>query len=183
MIETQHDNFQMNMLSDSDILTLVNNGNIELFDVLTRRYKNRLMNYTYHFLHDYNISQDIVMESFLITLRKRRINNNGGNICIEIFSTVSKLMNDTLMQKKKQDSQSTFNNGESSRIEQVEIDQYFATEPIQMALDFLEAHNREALILRDIEGMCYSDISAITHETIREVKNRVHNARIKLINF
>ena len=58
--------------SDKDLLSEVIEGNLESFDFLVDRYKNRLMNFVFRFVKDYDVSEDIVQETFLRVFRKRR---------------------------------------------------------------------------------------------------------------
>ena len=44
----------------------------------------------------------------------------------------------------------------------------------------LPIHSRVAIVLREFEGMSYSDIANITHTTVGTVKSRISRARIKL---
>ena len=51
---------------------------------------------------------------------------------------------------------------------------------IQGAIDELPDKYKEALILRDVEGMSYQQIAEITKVPIGTVKSRVNRARLRL---
>ena len=174
-------------LSDQDILTLVNNGDIEAFTIISNRYKNRLMNYVFHFLHDYKLSLNIVQETLLRILRNRRTLNDVNGMCVVIFSIASNLMNNEIRRRKRRHifsfSKRTENVKESACSNQLESDDLSLDAMMQTALDSLPDTCREAIILRDIEGMSYMDISAITHVPVEKVKHRVNEARIKLNDY
>ena len=51
---------------------------------------------------------------------------------------------------------------------------------IQNAIDTLQNKYKEALILRDINGMSYKEIAEIINVPVGTVKSRVNRARIKL---
>lgn len=51
---------------------------------------------------------------------------------------------------------------------------------VQQALSSLEVEHRELLILRDIEGLSYADVQAVTGLAEGTVKSRLHRARLAL---
>ena len=51
---------------------------------------------------------------------------------------------------------------------------------VQRALSTLEVEHRELLILRDIEGLSYADVQAVTGLAEGTVKSRLHRARLAL---
>ena len=53
-------------------------------------------------------------------------------------------------------------------------------ESVQEAINSLKDKYREALILRDIEGMSYQQIAEIMNVPVGTVKSRVNRARMKL---
>jgi RNA polymerase sigma-70 factor, ECF subfamily len=174
-------------LPDQDILTLVNNGDIEAFDIFSSRYKNGLVNYVFRFFNDYKLSLNIVQETFLRTLRHRQTLIGVNDLNVKIFSIASNLMNDKQRQRKKQRilffRKRIKNIEKSACTNQLKSNDLSLDTMIQIALDSLPDTYREAIILRDIEGMNYSDISAITHVPIKKVKYRVNEARLKLNDY
>jgi RNA polymerase sigma-70 factor (ECF subfamily) len=53
-------------------------------------------------------------------------------------------------------------------------------ENVQSTIDTLQDKYKEALILRDIEGMSYQQIAEVTDVPVGTVKSRVNRARMKL---
>ena len=51
---------------------------------------------------------------------------------------------------------------------------------VEMALDLLEPEYREAFVLRELEGLSYEEITAITNDTVPALKNRVWRAKQKI---
>ena len=182
-VKDQIINSQKYELSDYDIIIQVNNGNIEAFGVLVNRYKNRLMNYVYRFSHNYNISQDIVEETFLRVLRKSNRFNSTDNMCIMLFTITSRLINDMHWQRKRRYRNNSVNNSDVVYANHDMANGYISDTTTQMAFDFLQPHLREVIILRDIVGFNYTEIATITHVPIKTVKNRVNEARWKLSGY
>ena len=51
---------------------------------------------------------------------------------------------------------------------------------LQNAIDSLQVKYQQALILRDVEGMSYQEISEIVGVPVGTVKSRVNRARLKI---
>ena len=178
-----------NTLPDKDILDKVINGDLGSFDVLVDRYKNRLMNFVYRFVKDYDVSEDIVQETFLRVFRKRRDYKAIANFSTWIFTIAGNLAKSELRRRKRWRFFSIdYKNGNETSFElpdpAMKPDRVTAVkllnENVQIAIDTLKVKYKEALILRDIEGMSYNQIAEITHVPIGTVKSRVNRARMKL---
>jgi RNA polymerase sigma-70 factor (ECF subfamily) len=181
--EAEIENIRLRMMTDCDIMKLFCTGNMDAFDVLIERYKNSLMGYVYHYLHNYSMSQEIIKETFVRVQRKRNKIIKKNNVRIDLFSITRKLMNDTLWKRKRQHSITIKNNRIEPRETNRISDTYLSDLTSQMALDFLHPIARETIILRDILGLSYSDIAAITNSPIPKIKNLVHEARVKLCAY
>jgi RNA polymerase sigma-70 factor (ECF subfamily) len=53
---------------------------------------------------------------------------------------------------------------------------------VETALETLPAEQRTALLLRDVEGFAYEEISVITSVEIGTVKSRIHRGRLAVRN-
>jgi RNA polymerase sigma-70 factor (ECF subfamily) len=51
---------------------------------------------------------------------------------------------------------------------------------VQRALMLLDADQREAVVLRDIEGLSYEEVAEIVQATLGTVKSRIHRGRARL---
>lgn len=178
-----------NTLPDKDILDKVINGDLGSFDVLVDRYKNRLMNFVYRFVKDYDVSEDIVQETFLRVFRKKRDYKAIANFSTWIFTIAGNLAKSELRRRKRWRFFSIdYKNGNEKSFELPDTgmkpDRAAAvkllTENVQIAIDTLKVKYKEALILRDIEGMSYKQIAEVTSVPVGTVKSRVNRARNKL---
>ena len=178
-----------NTLPDKDILDKVINGDLGSFDVLVDRYKNRLMNFVYRFVKDYDVSEDIVQETFLRVFRKRRDYKAIANFSTWIFTIAGNLAKSELRRRKRWRFFSIdYKNGNETSFElpdpAMKPDRAAAVkllnENVQIAIDTLKVKYKEALILRDIEGMSYRQIAEVTSVPVGTVKSRVNRARTKL---
>jgi len=176
-------------VSDKDLLSDVINGNLGSFDIIVHRYKNRLMNFVFRFVKDNDVAEDIVQETFLRVFRKRRDYKAIANFSTWIFTIAGNLAKSELRRRKRWNflSIDAANEGEKNfELPDAGIrpDRNTAIslieESVQDAIDTLPPKYKEALILRDIEGLSYQNIAEIMRVPVGTVKSRVNRARMKL---
>ena len=176
-------------LSDKELLFALIDGDKESFTILVDRYKNRLINFVYRFVKDYDISEDIVQETFLRVYRKRREYKAIANFSTWIFTIAANLAKSELRRRKRWRffSINTDNEDEKNiELPSTGLEPDRATisrmidENIQEALDSLQEKYKESLILRDVEGMSYLEIAEIVGVPVGTVKSRVNRARLKM---
>jgi len=189
MITVSTMNAEKDSLSDKDILFNLVDEDIESYSILVDRYKNRLLNFVYRFVKDFDVAEDIVQETFLRVYRKRHNYKAIANFSTWIFTIAGNLAKSELRRRKRwkffsldayNDNEKKFelpDNGiKPDRAASVSI----LDENIQNAIDKLQDKYKESLILRDIEGMSYKQIADITRVPVGTVKSRVNRARKKL---
>ena len=182
-------NTKNDSLSDKDILFNLVDEDIESYSIIVDRYKNRLINFVYRFVKDFDVAEDIVQETFLRVYRKRYNYKAIANFSTWIFTIAGNLAKSELRRRKRwkffsldagNDDERKFelpDNGlKPDRAASVKI----LDENIQNAIDTLQDKYKESLILRDIEGMSYKQIADITNVPVGTVKSRVNRARKKL---
>jgi len=176
-------------LSDKELLSNVIDGELDSFDILVDRYKNRLMNFVFRFVKDYDVSEDIVQETFLRVFRKRRDYKAIANFSTWIFTIAGNLAKSELRRRKRwrflsldaiNEGEKTFELPDTGRGPDRNAAIKMFDRNVQEAIDTLKSRYREALILRDIEGMSYQQIAEITKVPVGTVKSRVNRARMKL---
>ncbi len=179
----------MHSLSDKELLNNVIAGDLEYFDEIVDRYKNRLINFVYRFVKDYDVAEDIVQETFLRVFRKRRDYKAIANFSTWIFTIAGNLAKSELRRRKRWRFLSIDNTDDENRSfelpgNEMDPDRHTAIqmfdETIQKSIDELPVKYKEALILRDIEGLSYQEIAEISNVPIGTVKSRVNRARMRL---
>ena len=176
-------------IPDKDILFRIINDDLEAFEILVDRYKNRLINFVYRFVKDFDVAEDIVQETFLRVFKHRHNYKAIANFSTWIFTIAGNLAKSELRRRKRwkflsvdaiNDTEKKFelpDHGiKPDRATSVRI----LDENIQKSIDTLQSKYKESLILRDIEGMSYKQIAEITKVPVGTVKSRVNRARKKL---
>ena len=91
MITASTMNTEKDSLSDKDILFNLVDEDIESYSILVDRYKNRLLNFVYRFVKDFDVAEDIVQETFLRVYRKRHNYKAIANFSTWIFTIAGNL--------------------------------------------------------------------------------------------
>lgn len=178
-----------NTISDKEILLGFVNGDIEAFDIIVDRYKNRLINFVFRFVKDYDVSEDIVQETFLRVFRKRRDYKAIANFSTWIFTIAGNLAKSELRRRKRwrflsldagNDDEKTFELPDTGLKPDRATAVRMLDENVQDCIEKLQDKYKEALILRDIQGMSYKQISKVVGVPVGTIKSRVNRARLKL---
>ena len=176
-------------LSDVEILAEVAAGDIDAYGKIVGRYRGRLYNFVFRFVSDRETAEDIVQETFLRAFRKRKEYRAIANFSTWLFTIAGNLAKSELRRRKRwrlfslhRDSDSDTGielPDESFRPDKV-AESSMTDVQIQDAIRSLPENYRQVILLRDVEGMSYQEISEIVDCPVGTVKSRVNRARIKL---
>ena len=176
-------------LSDVDILAEVASGDIESYGKIVNRYRVRLYNFVYRFVGDRETAEDIVQDTFLRAFRKRREYRAIANFPTWLYTIAGNLAKSELRRRKRwrlfslHQGEETYIGldlpDESYRPDKV-TESSIADVQIQQAILSLPENYRQVILLRDVEGLSYQEISEIVRCPVGTVKSRVNRARLKL---
>jgi RNA polymerase sigma-70 factor (ECF subfamily) len=167
-------------LTDMDILSEVSAGNIDAYGKIVGRYNGRLYNFIYRFVGDRETAEDIVQETFLRAFRKRTEYKAIANFSTWLFTIAGNLAKSELRRRKRWRMFSPMDlPDESARPDKI-AESSLADGQIQQAISSLPPNYKQVILLRDVEGMSYQEISDIVDCPVGTVKSRVNRARLKL---
>lgn len=177
-------------LSDEDlILEFQKNGTEEAFEILVNRYKNPLTNFVFRFLGDYEACTDIVQETFIKVYRYKDSYLSIAKFSTWIYTIAGNLARTEYQRRKRRKFFSINSYGEDNENYEIPDEDYrpdiitdsgIKDKIIQKALMKVSDAYREAVILRDIEGMSYEEIAEIMKITVGTVKSRINRGRAQL---
>ena len=180
----------MNKFSDERLFKLFQEGDVQAFNQLITRYKDRLYNFLYRIVNDVELAEDLAQDTFL----KVYINKDSYKELYKFSTwmyTIAKNLAFTELRKKKRRKTSSFSeiskddweiqvaDPTSDTIED-EIMNAEKRRNIQSALFQISIDFRTIIILRDIQELSYEDISKIIEVPIGTVKSRINRGREKL---
>ena len=164
------------MKTDMELLTDFNGGDRQAFNELYERYKRSLFIFSIKMVQDESIAQDMVQETFIRVFVKSSQFEPYGSVSGWLFRITRNLCLNHIRANKN-----------ISRLGDEEVsEKAFSYMPeeytgdmntIQKIIDQLPAEQKEALVLRDIQGFSYLEISEITGISLANVKIRIFRGR------
>lgn len=166
------------------------------FDGLVLEYKDKVFNLCFRFLGDYDEADDCAQETFVKVFRSLKdfrgesavstwIYRIAVNTCKNRVASAQYRRNKTLI---RLDESKKTDEGDEHKVEigderlspAKEIEMKEKCELIQRAIDSLPDDQRSVVILRDIEGLSYEEISEATGYNLGTVKSKLSRARQEL---
>ena len=177
-------------LSDEElILELQKNDTEEAFNILVQRYKNPLTNFVFRFLGDYEACNDVVQETMIKVYRYKDSYSSVAKFSTWIYTIAGNLARTEYRRQRRQNIFSINDYGEEHQTYDLPDESYrpdvitdsgIKDEIIQKALMKVKETYREAVILRDIQGLSYEEISEILGVNEGTVKSRINRGRAQL---
>lgn len=181
---------QHTMVSDEELLARSLDGDLNAFEVIVNRYKDRLYNFVLRFVKDQQTAEDIVQDTFLRTYRNRESFQAVAKFSTWIYTIAGNLAKSELRRRKRwrflsigvqnDDTGTTFELPDTSATPDSNTETALAETRIQEAISRLPERYREAVVLRDIEGLDYDEISQIIGCPLGTVKSRINRGRLRL---
>ena len=186
----QLDNSQNSFIySDEQLMSLFQAGDENAYIELVNRYKDKLINFIFNYLGDLESSEDVVQETMIKLYLKKHYYREIAKFSTWLY-TIAKNLAKTELRKRKQ-RKTTFlsqfskhdktyelpsNDPEPGQEIQTDI----VNKIIRDAVDQLSEKFKIVIVLRDIQGLSYEDISEIINVPIGTVKSRINRARLQL---
>lgn len=183
--------------ADTVLIRAVQAGDMAAFDELVLKHKNRLFNLVYWFLGDYQDANDCAQETFIKvfkSIKNFRFESAFSTWLyrIAVNTCKNRLKSSAYRWKKKtvslETSKGSKSNNPFSEIVNGSPTPVMALEKkermirIQKAIDSLPEEQNQMVVLRDIQGLSYQDISDITGLNLGTVKSRLARGRLELKN-
>lgn len=182
---------------DTVLIRAVQAGDMAAFDELVLKHKDRLFNLVYWFLGDYQDANDCAQETFIKvfkSIKKFRFESAFSTWLyrIAINTCKNKIQSSAYRWKKKTVSLETSNSSKNgnpfseivngSPTPVVALEKKERMMRIQKAINSLPEEQNKVVVLRDIQGLSYQDISDITGLNLGTVKSRLARGRLALKN-
>ena len=177
-------------LSDEElILEFQKNNTEDAFNILVQRYKNPLTNFVFRFLGDYANCADVVQETMIKVYRYKDAYNSVAKFSTWVYTIAGNLARTEYRRQRRRnifsisdygEDHSTYDLPDESSRPDVITDSGIKDEIIQKALLKVKETYREAVILRDIQGLSYEEISEILGVNEGTVKSRINRGRAQL---
>jgi RNA polymerase sigma-70 factor (ECF subfamily) len=181
--------------NDSDLVKAFQSGDMISFDELVLRYKDRVFSLCYRFTGDFNEAEDCAQDVFLKVYRslmRFRLESSfytwlyriTVNTCKSRLKSIKdrgikKIGNINNPENLCEDYQA-LEKGDEGKSPITELEKRERVRLVQSAIDSLPAWQKNVIILRDIEGLSYEEITRITGYRLGTLKSKLSRARHSL---
>jgi RNA polymerase sigma-70 factor (ECF subfamily) len=179
--------------SDEELMLNVRKGDMAAFEALYDRYQKRLFHFILRFAGQRSLAEDILQETFLRLLIRRKSYRKGSRFSTYLFTIARNLCLDALKswerrhlllsQEEEIERAADKSKGPDKILEETET-----AKIIQNAIEALPADQREVLILNKYSALAYDEIARIVNSTPAAVKQKAYRAmqslkqRLKILN-
>jgi len=157
-------------------------GNVSGFESLVRRYQDRVLNIVYSLIGSDHESEDIAQEVFLKVYHNLRSFRQSSEFSTWLYRITVNTTTSFLRKRKKfvRDEgilESTPSDNKNPKDVLLIKEK---TEMVERALKKIPVKFRTAMVLKDIEGLSYLDISKVLRCSIGTVESKIYRARLCL---
>lgn len=175
--------------NDQQLVRLAQDGSAEAFDALVSRYRRQLIRQVLPLVRDNSEAEDIVQDALVSafsSLRNFRGDSSFFTWLYRIAINSAKYARMRSMRRLPLISDIAEESDQERMVAEQEMDletpesileSQQLLQLLSQAIDDLPADYREALMLRELEGLSYEEIAERMHCPVGTVRSRVHRAR------
>ncbi len=175
--------------TDEQLIARFQQGDTYAYDLLVKRYRDPLMNFIYRFLGDRTDAEDILQETFLRLYKNKHYYKEIAKFSTWIYTIAGNLAKTELRKRKRRHIFSIHNFMDTEKDYELPdkgitpdkfANSVITDKEIQKAIGKLSSKFKQVILLRDVQGFSYEEISQIVDIPLGTVKSRVNRARLKL---
>lgn len=183
---------QFRDMPDEDLMDHVVEGSEAAFACIVDRYKNRLQSVVYRYIRDHQRAEDLTQEAFVRVYLHRERYRKTGKFSTWIFTIAVNLAKNEIRRKVRLKNVMSLDYlrellgssdlflKDSGPDTDREIERDQTSTVIGRAIAKLPDVYKDALILRDIQGLTYEEIGEILEIPGGTVRSRINRARLML---
>lgn len=166
-------------------------GDVQSFEILISRYQKMAYNIAYRIMGNEEDAKDMAQESFIKIFRYIKNFRMDSSFSTWMYRIVMNTCKDELRKKKLKvisidkpietsDGSMQMDIEDKSRTPEELLESKETSEEVQEALSQISDNNRIVVVLRDIKGFSYSEISDIIEVPVGTIKSRINRGRHEL---
>lgn len=179
--------------SDADfkLVSLCQKGDLGAFEELVREHQKKMINIAFKMVGNYEEACDIAQDAFISAYKNIKSFKGTSKFSTWLCTIVINLSKKRLKRLKTQRFRESVKMSDDRRLlehpsNNIPADEVLEKEEaqknIQLCLDRLEKEFREVVVLRDMQGFSYEDISKMLQIAEGTVKSRLFRARVLVKN-
>ena len=173
--------------SDEKLILRFQEGDINAYNELVKRYKDRLLNFVFRYFNNVEQAEDVVQDTLIKLYTNASYYKNVAKFSTWIFTIAKNNALTELRKNKRKKTDSLWtDDGKfidiSSKEESLEskVQNEIAIDQLNKFLDEIPENFRIAVVLRDFQELSYEEISKILEIPIGTIKSRINRGRIQL---
>jgi len=164
------------MDEDLEYIKRFKEGDLGGFEMLVKKYQNRALNIAYSLALNFSSAQDIAQEAFIKVYNNIALFRAESKFSSWLYRIVVNCSYDYLRKNKHQSI--PLDDAIAVKLEyDAKTQDPFAKELVHWALSKIPLEYRSAVVLREIEGLSYEDISRALKIGIGTVESRIFRGR------
>ena len=183
-------------LEDVELIERIKTGETHAYGILVRKYQDRIFNTCWRICGHMEDARDLTQDAFLKAFQRIHSFRHESAFPTWLFRIAVNL---AISHKRSEQRHRTFSLDQNVNVPHTQADeltrrggQFTQEDPaesvaktelqqcILAAMDTLDDEHRAVVVLRDIEGFSYDEISGILDIPTGTVKSRLHRARVTL---
>jgi len=173
--------------SDEKLILRFQEGDINAYNELVKRYKDRLLNFVFRYFNNVEQAEDVVQDTLIKLYTHASYYKNVAKFSTWIFTIAKNNALTELRKNKRKKTDSLWtDDGKfidiSTKEESLEskVQNEIAIDQLNKFLDEIPENFRIAVVLRDFQELSYEEISKILEIPIGTIKSRINRGRIQL---
>ena len=174
-------------LSDEKLILRFQEGDINAYNELVKRYKDRLLNFVFRYFNNREQAEDVVQDTLIKLYTHASYYKNIAKFSTWIFTIAKNNALTELRKNKRKQTDSLWTedgkvidiNSKEQSLD-VKVQNEIAIDQLNKFLDEIPENFRIAVVLRDFQELSYDEISKILEIPIGTIKSRINRGRIQL---
>ena len=174
-------------LTDEKLIARFQDGDINAYNELVDRYKDRLLNFVFRYFNNREQAEDVVQETLIKLYTHASYYKNIAKFSTWLYTIAKNNALTELRKNKRKRTDSLWTNeGKPIDIEtkgdslEKTVHNEIAVEALNRYLGEIPENFRIAVVLRDFQELSYEEISKILEIPIGTIKSRINRGRIQL---
>lgn len=174
-------------LSDEKLILRFQEGDINAYNELVKRYKDRLLNFVFRYFNNREQAEDVVQDTLIKLYTHASYYKKIAKFSTWIFTIAKNNALTELRKNKRKQTDSLWTedgkvidiNSKEQSLD-IKVQNEIAIDQLNKFLDEIPENFRMAVVLRDFQELSYDEISKILEIPIGTIKSRINRGRIQL---
>lgn len=168
--------------TDAQVVRDVLAGDRDAFRLLVRRYGDVMFEHAMRMVGEHDIATDLVQDAMVTGYQKLRTCRDRDRIGAWLFRILANRCRDHLRAARRRPMVSLDRASDipSAGVPDEDVARKETARQLRDALDRITPEQREAFVLKHVEGRSYEEMAAVMDTSVASLKMRVHRARESL---